>query len=72
MTVFNPQVKKCELQLRLSGNTKIQTCNIDKKQFLDKKLIVSDNSEGFMPKTRLCLMKYNIKLKEVLKTLIYT
>ncbi len=44
LTVFNPQVRKSELQLKIPGNNKIQVCNIDKKLFMDKKIIAPDVS----------------------------
>ncbi len=42
LTVFNPQVRKSELQLKIPGNNKIQVCNIDKKLFMDKKIIAPE------------------------------
>ena len=42
LTVLNPQMKKAEIQLDIKGGIKIQTCNIDKKVFTDRKAIVPE------------------------------
>jgi len=40
--VFNPTVKKSEIQLKIGGNNKIQICNIDKKSFTEKKILAPE------------------------------
>lgn len=48
LTVFNPQMKKTEIQLKIPGNNKIQTNNIDKKLFTDRKVITPEVKNLFL------------------------
>jgi len=37
LTIFNPQARNSEIQMKINGSSKLQTCNIDKKLFMEKK-----------------------------------